>query len=53
MNLILRDIDDVRTDLMRVWFEQHWRPRHPDCPLRFDQMRENLPHRVLGIRESE
>jgi FMN phosphatase YigB (HAD superfamily) len=53
MNLIVWDIDDVLNDLMRVWFEQHWLPRHPECPLRFEQIRENPPHRVLGISESE
>ena len=53
MNLIVWDIDDVLNGLMRVWFEQHWLPLHPQCGIRYEQIRENPPHRVLGISESE
>ena len=53
MNLIVWDIDDVLNDLMRAWFELHWRPRHPECSLHYSQLRENPPQRVLGISESE
>jgi hypothetical protein len=53
MNLIVWDVDDVLNDLMRAWFEQHWLPRHPECPLRYEQLRENPPHRLLGIAEAD
>lgn len=53
MNLIVWDIDDVLNNLMQVWFDKHWRPRHPECRPHFEQILENPPHRVLGISESE
>ncbi len=53
MSLIVWDIDDVLNDLMKVWFEQHWLPCHPECPLRYDKIVDNPPHQLLGISEGE
>jgi hypothetical protein len=53
MSLIVWDLDDVLNDLMKVWFESHWRPRHPECLIQYAQILENPPHRVLGVSEGE
>jgi hypothetical protein len=38
---------------MKVWFEQHWLSRHPECRLRYHQILENPPHRLLDVTEGE
>jgi FMN phosphatase YigB (HAD superfamily) len=53
MMTIVWDIDDVLNHLMQDWFEQEWRPAHPECRLSYAEIRENPPHRILGIEESE
>ena len=53
MHLIVWDIDDVLNDLMRVWLEQYWRPCHPECLVKFEQLLQNPPHRALGVSERE
>jgi hypothetical protein len=53
MRTIVWDVDDVLNDLMRSWFLLHWAPRHPGCSLRYDQITENPPHRLLGIEKAE
>jgi 5'(3')-deoxyribonucleotidase len=43
------DVDDVLNDLMRCWFENQWLPYHPDCHKRYEDLKENPPHMILGI----
>jgi hypothetical protein len=50
---IVWDVDDVLNDLMLVWFTEEWAPAHPGCRLSYADIRENPPHRVLGITKSE
>lgn len=49
MKTIAWDVDDVLNDLMREWFEQVFLVEHPRSSLRYEDIRENPPHRVLGI----
>ncbi len=49
MKTIAWDVDDVLNDLMRVWFEQKWKAEHKDCSLQYGEIRENPPHRQLGV----
>lgn len=53
MKTIAWDVDDVLNDLMRCWFQQHWLLIHPDCKLKYRDIIENPPHRVLGINLKE
>jgi phosphoglycolate phosphatase-like HAD superfamily hydrolase len=53
MLTIVWDVDDVLNDLMRSWFEGEWLPAHPECRLRYADITQNPPHRVLGISEPE
>jgi hypothetical protein len=53
MLTIVWDRDDVLNDLMRCWFEGQWLVEHPDCRLRYDDLVENPPHRVLGVSRRE
>jgi len=50
---IVWDVDDVLNELMRTWFERWWVPSHPGCPIRYDEISENPPHKLLGVSESE
>ena len=47
------DVDDVLNHLMRTWFTDEWLPGHPACRLTYSDIRENPPHRVLGISKAE
>lgn len=53
MLTIIWDVDDVLNDLMFVWFEQAWRPCHPECRLSKEDLSENPPHRLLGVSHGE
>jgi len=53
MQTIVWDVDDVLNDLMRAWYDQAWFPAHPQCALRYEELTENPPHRLLGIRPDE
>ncbi|MFC1952553.1 hypothetical protein ACFLWR_00280 [Chloroflexota bacterium] len=53
MKTIAWDVDDVLNDLMRTWFERHWVPSHPECPISYEQISENPPHELLGVSLSE
>ena len=53
MRTIVWDIDDVLNDLMRAWFLEAWKPAHPQCTAAFEDLRENPPHRILGVERSE
>jgi hypothetical protein len=45
-------VDDVLNELMREWFDDWWRPRHPECAHRYGDIAANPPHDVLGISEA-
>jgi hypothetical protein len=49
MLTIAWDVDDVLNDLMRTWFEEWWKPNHPDCILNYTDLYENPPHQLLGV----
>lgn len=49
---IVWDIDDVLNNLMQIWFETWWLPRHQDCTLTYQDIRENPPHRLLSSSKS-
>lgn len=53
MRTIVWDVDDVLNDLMRVWLEQHWLPGHPGCALKYEQIKGNPPHDLLGVSQEE
>ncbi|MEQ1885361.1 MAG: hypothetical protein ABL967_09890 [Bryobacteraceae bacterium] len=53
MLTIVWDVDDVLNDLMRSWWQWSWLPSHPDIRVRYEDLFENPPHRILGIAESE
>lgn len=53
MATIVWDRDDVLNDLLRCWLEDWWKPGHPDCTTAYEDLTENPPHRVIGIRLEE
>lgn len=53
MKTIVWDVDDVLNDLMRCWFEQSWIIAHPECKLRYEDLKQNPPHEILGISLKE
>ena len=53
MKTIVWDVDDVLNDLMRVWFEQSWRPAHPQERLDYAGISRNPPHALLGVPKHE
>ncbi len=53
MITIAWDIDDVLNDLMRCWFEEKWLPAHQECKKGYEDLKENPPHRILGVSLDE
>ena len=49
--MVVWDVDDVLNELMREWFEDWWRPGHPECAHCYADIAANPPHTVLGISE--
>jgi len=49
MKTIAWDIDDVLNDLMLLWFKQKWVAEHRDCRLRYEELTENPPHKLLEV----
>lgn len=49
MKTIAWDVDDVLNDLMRLWLEQKWIKEHNNCKVRYQEVVENPPHRLLGV----
>jgi hypothetical protein len=47
------DVDDVLNDLMYCWFQHKWLPDHPECTVRYEELTENPPHRLLGVSLEE
>jgi hypothetical protein len=50
--VVVWDVDDVLNELMREWFEDWWRPRHPECTRCYGDIAANPPHTVLEISEA-
>lgn len=48
LKTIVWDIDDVLNDLTAAWFEHAWKTEHATS-LRFEDLTENPPHRILGV----
>lgn len=53
MLTIAWDVDDVLNDLMRVWFEERWLKEHPGCAIRYKDITENPPYKLLGVSRPE
>lgn len=53
MKTVVWDVDDVLNDLMKVWFEQFWRPKHPGATLTYEAIKVNPPHQLLGVSKEE
>jgi hypothetical protein len=53
MKTIIWDIDDVLNDLTQQWLMKSWLPTHPECTLKFEDLTENPPHRLLGTTKEE
>jgi len=53
MVTIAWDIDDVLNELMRFWFEKKWLVNHPEVRLRYGELTENPPHKLLGVSKEE
>ena len=53
MKTIAWDVDDVLNDLMRLWLEQKWMKEHDNCKVRYPEIVENPPHRLLGVAIEE
>jgi len=50
MKTIVWDVDDVLNDLMNVWLEQFWQPKHR---LDYESIKVNPPHQLLGVSKEE
>ena len=49
LKTIAWDVDDVLNDLMRSWFDLKWLKDHPECKVKYEELLENPPHRILGV----
>jgi uncharacterized HAD superfamily protein len=49
MKTIAWDIDDVLNNLGYEWFNKEWLVSHPGCLLKYEDLNENPPHRLLNI----
>lgn len=48
LKTIVWDVDDVLNDLMHSWVLS-WCQDHPRCAVGYEDLKENPPHKVLGI----
>ena len=53
MLTIVWDVDDVLNPFMRVWFEDFWLPKNPQCSLAFKDITRNPPLEILGLSLEE
>jgi len=53
MKTIIWDVDDVLNNLMEEWFENHWLPSHHECRLKYGDLVENPPDKLLGTTLNE
>jgi len=49
MKTIIWDVDDVLNDLMRAWLGEAWLSYHPESSIRYSDIVENPPHKILGV----
>lgn len=49
MRTIVWDVDDTLNDLMRVWLEKWFLPRHRSVKASYAGITENPPHGLLGV----
>jgi hypothetical protein len=47
MVTIAWDVDDVLNNLMRDWYVNGWKKKHPECRVAFDDISENPPYSIL------
>lgn len=50
---IVWDVDDVLNDLMKVWLEDFWTPRHPGTAVTYAEIGDNPPEKLLGVSKRE
>jgi uncharacterized HAD superfamily protein len=50
---IVWDIDDVLNSSTKTWLENCWLPAHSGCTLKYEDITENPPHRLLGVTREE
>lgn len=53
MLTIAWDIDDVLNELMYFWFQKKWIIEHPKVRLKYNEIIENPPHKLLGISKEK
>jgi len=53
MKTIAWDVDDVLNDLMMVWFNDFWLPKHAGTILTYEEIKTNPPHQLLGVSKEE
>jgi len=53
MKTIVWDVDDVLNDFMLLWFERYWKSGHTDCLVEYISLKDNPPHKLLGITLKE
>lgn len=53
MITLVWDVDDVLNDLTRRWFEDSWRPAHPDAPVGYAGLTRQPPSSLLGVPDAE
>ena len=49
MKTICWDVDDVLNNLMYEWFHEGWIVQNPTCKLKYEELSENPPTRLLNI----
>lgn len=53
MITLVWDVDDVLNDLTRRWFEDAWRPAHPDTPVTYEGLSRQPPSALLRVTDAE
>jgi hypothetical protein len=53
MKTIVWDIDDVLNDLTRAWFEGVWLKTHKNLGMRYENLLENPPDKLLNISKAD
>ena len=53
MKTIVWDVDDTLNDLMRVWLEAWFLPRHRGVKAAFNDLKVNPPAGILGLTQAE
>ena len=53
MKTIVWDVDDVLNDLTYSWFQEYRNVRQPNSTLKYQDLTQNPPHKILGITINE